>query len=44
LSGGGFQPDLMAHLGWFERSSCSKAEEIEVAILIGVDETVLRWL
>jgi hypothetical protein len=34
----------MAHLGWFERSSCSKAEEIEVAILIGVDETMLRWL
>jgi hypothetical protein len=34
----------MTHLGWIERSSCSKAEEIEVAILIGGDEMVLRWL
>jgi hypothetical protein len=34
----------MTHLGWIERISCSKAEEIEVAILRGVDETGLRWL
>jgi hypothetical protein len=31
----------MAHLGWIERSICSKAEEIVVAIRIGVEETVL---
>jgi hypothetical protein len=34
----------MAHLGWIERTICSKAEEIVVAIFIGVGETVLRRL
>jgi hypothetical protein len=34
----------MAHLGRIERISCSKSEEIVVAILVGVEETVLRWL
>jgi hypothetical protein len=34
----------MTHLGWIERSICSKAEEIVVAILIGVGETALRRL
>jgi hypothetical protein len=34
----------MAHIGRIERSICSKSEEIIVAILIGVEETVLRWL
>jgi hypothetical protein len=34
----------MPHLGRIERSGCSKAEEIEIAVLIGVGETVLRRL